>query len=302
MSRLFDSYIIADWSAASKPASGADSIWIGALSPDARLKLQFQSSNPDTRAKAYEQLVAAIERLIRRGDRVLLGFDFPIGYPAGTSNALQLNSETLAPWQLMHDFLSQNLKDKPDNNNNRFALAARMNRLISGEAFPFWGCPRKDVISTLSDKKPRAHQPDEPAEYRLCEQTALAAKTGRPQSVWKLAYVGAAGGQAFTGIPVIQKLKSHFQDKLAIWPMETGWIEHEDQLPQIMVAEVYPSIITESVPKGRIKDEFQVESLAKWLADSDSNSRLRGMLNRPDKVDLPDSERILAEEGWILGI
>ena len=35
MARLFDAYIIVDWSAASKPALGANSIWVGALARDA---------------------------------------------------------------------------------------------------------------------------------------------------------------------------------------------------------------------------------------------------------------------------
>jgi hypothetical protein len=62
MARLFDSYVMVDWSAASKPATGADSIWIGALTPDSRLKLAFKASNPPTRAKALaelEELLAA---------------------------------------------------------------------------------------------------------------------------------------------------------------------------------------------------------------------------------------------------
>ncbi len=31
MSRLFSAYVIVDWSAAAKPTTGADSIWIGVL-------------------------------------------------------------------------------------------------------------------------------------------------------------------------------------------------------------------------------------------------------------------------------
>ena len=44
MARLFDAYIIVDWSAAGKPAQGANSVWIGALARDARLKFRFQSA------------------------------------------------------------------------------------------------------------------------------------------------------------------------------------------------------------------------------------------------------------------
>jgi hypothetical protein len=39
MAALFDAYIMVDWSAAAKPALGPNSIWIGVLMKDARLKL-----------------------------------------------------------------------------------------------------------------------------------------------------------------------------------------------------------------------------------------------------------------------
>ena len=34
MPRLFSAYVIVDWSAAAKPTTGADSIWIGVLKRD----------------------------------------------------------------------------------------------------------------------------------------------------------------------------------------------------------------------------------------------------------------------------
>jgi hypothetical protein len=34
--RLFSAYVIVDWSAAAKPTTGADSIWIGVLKRDIR--------------------------------------------------------------------------------------------------------------------------------------------------------------------------------------------------------------------------------------------------------------------------
>lgn len=302
MSRIFDSYIVVDWSAASKPTTGNDSIWIGALTPDARMQLKFNAINPPTRAKARDQLIAALERLIKRGDRILLGFDFPLGYPVGTANQLKLKTDDTPPWVAMHNFLSKELKDKDDNFNNRFALAARMNRIMTDGPFPFWGCLKKDVLTTLSDKKPRAHTESDLAEFRLSEQRAAALKLGRPQPVWKLGYAGAVGGQTFTGIPVVHHLKSHFGDKLAIWPMETGWVDQPDDLPQIVVSEVYPSMLKNDHQPGRTKDEVQVESLSKWFADSDNSGVLKRKLARPEVVSDAESSGILAEEGWILGI
>ena len=41
MPRLFSAYVIVDWSAASKPNTGADSVWIGVLKRDVRFRLTF---------------------------------------------------------------------------------------------------------------------------------------------------------------------------------------------------------------------------------------------------------------------
>ena len=87
MPRLFDAYIMVDWSAAAKPVTGANSIWIGILARDARLKFQFKAVNPDTRLKARSFIEDMVGRLTGRGDKVLLGFDFSLGYPAGTAQA-----------------------------------------------------------------------------------------------------------------------------------------------------------------------------------------------------------------------
>ena len=155
MARLLDSYVLVDWRAASKPATGADSIWIGALTPDSRPKLAFKASNPPTRAKAIEELTDLLGRYLKRGDRVLVGMDFPMGFTTGTAAALKLKGD--APWRATRDFLLKEMKDKPDNSNNRFSLAAQMNRRMSDGPFPFWGCSKKDELTTLSLKLSLRH-------------------------------------------------------------------------------------------------------------------------------------------------
>ena len=52
MARLFNAYVMVDWSAAAKPATGADSIWIGVLKRDVRFRFAFESHNPSTRKEA----------------------------------------------------------------------------------------------------------------------------------------------------------------------------------------------------------------------------------------------------------
>jgi hypothetical protein len=301
MARLFNSYVMVDWSAASKPATGADSIWIGALTPDARMKLTFKASNPPTRAKAIEELEDLLGRCLKRGDRVLVGVDFPMGFPAGTAEALKLKGD---PWRATRDFLLKEMKDKPDNSNNRFALAARMNRLMSGGPFPFWGCSKKDELTTLSVKKTREHGPSDIAEYRIVEKTALAAKKGRPQPVWKIAYAGAVGGQTLTGVPAIERLREKFP-ALKIWPFEIPLAKLEaDTLDdvRIVVAEVLPSLNSSQPEATEIRDEAQVRTLCEALAERDASGKLAALFSGEQKLSDTQKAKIAGEEGWILGI
>src|SRR5215469_11320498 len=82
---LFDSYIIVDWSAARTPKTGRDSIWICRHSPDGETVV-----NPSTRLKARLLLAEMLNEAMAKGQRVVAGFDFPFGYPAGFARRLGL--------------------------------------------------------------------------------------------------------------------------------------------------------------------------------------------------------------------
>jgi len=302
MARLFESYVMVDWSAASKPATGVDSIWIGALTPDARMKLNFKASNPPTRAKALEELTDLLGRCLKRGDRVLLGVDFPLGFPAGTSDALKLKGD--APWRSIRDFLLKEMKDKPDNSNNRFSLAAQMNRRMSDGPFPFWGCSKKDELTTLSLKKSREHGPKDVTEYRISETFAAETRKARPQPVWKIAYAGAVGGQTLTGIPAIERLREKFPT-LKLWPFEIPFAKLDDEAlgdARIVVAEIYPSLVATTANANEIKDEAQVRTMAEWFAERDANGKLPALFASEAKLTDAQKAKVTREEGWILGL
>ncbi len=67
MSRLFSAYVIVDWSAASKPVTGADSVWIGVLKRIVLFRLAFESYNPETRADAEKKLATILDDLKMHG-------------------------------------------------------------------------------------------------------------------------------------------------------------------------------------------------------------------------------------------
>ncbi len=180
--RLFQAYVMVDWSAATKPVTGPDSIWVGVLKRNVRFQMAFEAHNPSTRAEAETLLNSVLDDLKRKSERVLLGFDFPLAFPRGTAAALKLNGE---PWRAMIYWVAREVKDKPTNANNRFQVGAKMNRLMTGEAFPFWGAPERDAQSTLSTKRPRDHTQTDLPEFRLAEQAIKG-----PTPIWKLYYQG----------------------------------------------------------------------------------------------------------------
>jgi hypothetical protein len=295
--RLFSAYVIVDWSAASKPNTGADSVWIGVLKRDVRFRLTFESFNTPTRAEAQTRLNGLLDDFKKRSERALVGFDFPLGFPRGFAEALKLPGE--APWRAAWDQVDKMVKDKPDNTNNRFGVASEINRRLTGGPFPFWGCPPRDTLTTLQPKKQRPHGPGDLPEFRHAD---LAAKGAA--SIWKTYYNGSVGGQAIMGIPLVRRLKDARGDAAKVWPFETGFkalTEADLAGVDLLLAEVYPSLVKGTSLPGEVKDLTQVRTTAEHFARLDEANKL-GELFGPAKGTAADvvldAER---EEGWILG-
>jgi hypothetical protein len=298
LSRLFSAYVIVDWSAAAKPSTGADSVWIGVLKRDVRFRLTYESHNPPTRAEAEKKLAAILDDHRKRGERVLLGFDFPLGFPRGFAAALNLAGDP--PWRAVWDQLDRMVKDKADNTNNRFGVGSEINRRLTGGPFPFWGCPPKDALTTLQPKRTRAHGPEDLPEFRHAD---LAAKGAA--SIWKLYYNGSVGGQAILGIPAVRRLKLARGEALKVWPFETGFkvlAEADLAEVEVVIAEVYPSLYKAQPQPGEVKDAAQVRVTAEHFARLDEAGKLGAAFaaGKTAAADmLLDAER---EEGWILGV
>ena len=295
MSRIFDNYIMIDWSASSKPNTGNDSIWIGVLRRDVRLQLRFEAFNPPTRALAYSKLIELLDSFSKRNDKTLIGVDFALGYPKGTSAALNLGDN---PHKAIFEFIANEIKDKPNNSNNRFAVAAMMNRVISGADFPFWGCPKKDTLKTLQPKKTVPHNDDTIAEYRICDIVAKAAS-----SVWKLYSPGSVGSQTLTGIPYIQKLQTEISG-VKIYPFDTSikpLVKSDLDDTNIVISEIYPSMLKLKPSDGQAKDLMQVRTIAEHFAKLDDADKLGNIFGGIAKLSDEQKSIIEAEEGWILG-
>ncbi len=296
MARLFNAYVIVDWSAAAKAGVGADPIVIGVLKRDVRFRLAFESYMPVTRLEAEKRLVLILDDLKKRGERAFVGFDFPLGFPRGLAEALKLPG---APWTAVWDYLDKMVKDKPDNVNNRFGVGAEINRRTTGGPFPFWGCPPRDTLTTLQPKRQHDHGPDDLPEFRYADQAVKGA------SIWKLYYAGAIGGHAILGIPLVKRLKKARAEAVKVWPFETGWTAvSESDLDGVEALAAEVSVALQPVPPqpGETKELAQVRGLAERIAKLDETGKLGAAFAAPK--DAPESEvaAVEQEEGWILNV
>ncbi len=289
--KLFDTYIIVDWSAAKTPKTGRDSIWICRHAPDGEVV-----ANPSTRHAARLLLAEMLQAATENGERVIAGFDFPFGYPAGFARRLGLSGTPWrAPWRAVWNEIAALLDDRDDNYNNRFEVAAALNRRISNGAFPFWGRPVRMESDFLGAKHHKRHGEDGLLEKRLIDTWMVGA-----QPCWKLIGAGSVGGQVLTGLPVVRALRDdeRWAAQARVWPFETG-LDLPDEA-RIVFAEVWPSWWKACAKLGEPKDKAQVRTVARVFAAADRAGTLAGWFS-PDIGDV-DPQPIVEEEAWTLGV
>ena len=288
MTVRFHRIAVVDWSASSTPTTGPDSIWIGVLdTADRRVEL----SNPHTRAAAAEQL----ENLCRLPGAMLLGVDFSLGYPAGTAAALGLAGQ---PVGAMWSHLAELVDDDERNRNNRWRVAADLNRAIG--APQFWGAPITHAGPWLPTTRPAAPPL---AQWRETEHV-LRARGSRPFSVWQLLGVGSVGSQSLTGIPMLHGLRRRLPEgAVRVWPFDTGLtddplegVDHESS--HTVVAEVWPSSIDSRHVDHPVKDARQVIAMAHHLREQLD----AGTASFASPAARAAGQRVLDEEGWVLGV
>jgi len=285
---MFDRYVVVDWSANSTPKLGRDSIWIAVCERSG----QVSTTNLPTRCSAEAFLVELFE-----GDEAastLVAVDFSLGYPAGTAAALGL---TGVAWSAMWAVLDDRITDDARNANNRFAVAAGLNQQLTGVASPFWGCPPSAANAHLTTTK--VPLPLSVAEFRAVE-VVLRNSGRRPFSSWQLLGSGAVGSQSLMGIPVLERLRRRFTDRLEVWPFTTGLRSPVVGDGSIVVAEVWPSMFAIDGSSEPVRDAAQVSVTARWLATNESSGGL-GALFAP-AMPPAAAAGVVAEEGWVLGV
>lgn len=278
MSRHFDTVAVVDWSAASTPSPAkpsADAIWLGVHGSEGARVGYFR-----TRALAEAAVAGLIAGERAAGRRVLVGFDFALGYPAGFAARLTGRAEARAVWAWLHGRIT----DDAANRNNRFAVAEGVNWAFGGAGpfrGPFWGRPAGLDLPALPAKKAVDY-----AGLGLTERRAVERVVPRAQPVWKLYTTGSVGSQVLMGLPMVHRLAQGAG--VAVWPFdETGQAG-------VVLAEIYPSLLADAVAaEGGIKDAAQVRLLARALWRLAQSGQMAALMQVP-----PDTP---PDEGWILG-
>lgn len=293
----FASYVMVDWSAASAPRLGRDSIWVAVAErrrgKTARAVARTALVNLRTRAEAAAWLEVRLAALAKKG-RVLAGFDFPFGYPAGTAVRLGLNGTA---WRSLWTELAAKIADGGDNANNRFDLAEDWNRRLCGEAFPFWGNVREEQRAHLLRRGCRAHGPGDLPRRRLADSRVPGA-----HPVWQLAGNGSVGSQALLGIPRVWQIRHApaLEKIAAIWPFETGLAD--DAGKRVILAESYPSLVKAKRLAHLPKDAGQVAAMVEAFAAADAAGTLPGWFTGDPELSAAERAAVETEEAWILGL
>ncbi len=312
-SPAFDELVMVDWSAASSPRTGRDSIWVahGAALPGAPIR----TTNPSTRQAAFDAVTELLEQAGGAGRAVLVGVDFSLGYPVGFA---ECTAALAAPggrgrpdppdrpaWKATWDLLTAMVVEAADNANNRFEAADRINRL-TGTAL-FWGRPQGGVFDRLRWLPPRRVVPAglRPNPCRPLRATERAAGVGI-RSNFQLFGGVTVGGQVLTGIPWASRLLTAFRPRMVVWPFETGFVA--DPLAagrRVVLAEAWPSLFeAPATPAGisAVRDEAQVRRvILRWR-----QAQSAGWPGWFDPAGAAAAAvagyRPLEEEGWILGV
>ena len=299
--QLFDTFVMVDWSAANKPVTNENSIWWAVVRADGSSPMP---RNPSTRRAAEECLATFLIDELKAERRVFAGFDFLLGYPERVARRLTGEASALKLW----DWIARNIRDDPDNANNRFEVGEMINAHWPGVG-PCWGRPNGKDFEHMERAPARTRVPMKKRdrtsgapEYRETERRAKA------KSVWQLYGAGSVGSQTLVGISMLKHLRERpkIAGMVQVWPFETGLQMPDLSRKPLVFVEIYTALYRRAVKKYRQSDEVldraQVRVAAAAVAELDRQERLGPLFEKPEDLTPDKCKAATREEGWIFGL
>lgn len=301
---MFTHFIFIDWSAANAPTGRKprrDAIWL-AHGEIANQELTTQYI--PTRRAAYAYVREYLVERVRQQQRTLCGLDIGYGYPAGFAPLLGCTGPDA--WQQLWALLYDRIEDDDRNRNNRYTVAAALNRQLCDRPAPFWGHPPRREYEYLLPKRQHFQFPLEVDGVHLAEFRTVDRRQRGLQSAWKLHYPASVGSQILMGIPYLYRLRflePELEQHSLVWPQETDFTA--TPLPDgyyILHAEIWPGLLAIPPEPGVIRDRLQVQGMVEWARQLVATGELARYFLPPDDLSNAQLQVVRQEEGWVLGI
>jgi len=331
---LFDDIVMVDWSSNTAPKTGPDSIWSSHKATGR--PTQSSPTNHPTRRDAEEYLFGLVDELVvrprERGaspSRMLVGLDFPFGFPEGVLAAVgPLLRTPLATyrdlWRWFHAerFDQQRGSGHTALYGNDLHVAARFNDLLyrarssavpaswdpdqDGRFFVLGGGDRPAQLQrrgislpTLAGTKLFGAGKSRGTVRRT---DTAASGTAQAASLWQLDGPGAVGRQMVSGLPTLHRLLlfcSANAVSVEVWPLDNGFTPPVPTA-DIVVVEIFPSLFkAQYLGEHHPQDADQVHTYAETVAAADQAGTL-GSWFTPSGAATPHGyER---EEAWMFGL
>ena len=284
----FDAFVAIDWSGAARNYAGVAVAVCNAGQGSPRL---VASRN----ARWKRQEVAEwIKSYLKRGRRVLIGFDFAFGFPFEDCGYLGGQAAGV---------------------DRIFDLWALIERRCAGE--PDFGCnpfvayPDYAELFWKTGRRPERWIERKRYTEKACAETTQT----RPDTLYKLLHSKQVGKGSITGMRVLHHIRSSVGNDVAVWPFEVP--------RRSVIVEIYPTLFrkmaTGSIAKLRSLGELNAGLIALGsrpiargrgfsLSDHETDALISAaglrMVARSSKVWAPaelDSPRV-SREGWIFGV
>ncbi len=275
----FHRVLAIDFSAASSPTRGANSLWLAVAEGDEPIRTQ----NLKTRA----DLARLLSRIVARPGRSLVVFDVALGWPQGTAREIGLRG---TPVTAMYRLLDDMIRDAADNANNRFEVASELNRR-AGSAL-FWGHPPTQTYAHLL---PTKAVPAGLVARRVSERRRIERHVGGViKSPFQLSGAGAVGSQSIMAQVMISRLR-RAGVAIAVWPFEPP-------TARVVVGEYFFSLAAVASERGSCLDQRQVRAVARFLRSEVRAGRSPVREELLDALSPEDHRAVRREEGWLVAV